>query len=44
MASSARTARKVMAKLCRVLKDWPLHRTSTSDGDNTDVFVLAVSF
>ncbi|XP_066856157.1 maestro heat-like repeat-containing protein family member 7 [Anser cygnoides] len=43
MTSSARTARKVMAELCCVLKDWPLHRTSTSDGDDTDVFVLAAT-
>lgn len=44
MVVSSRTKKKVMTELCHVLKDWPFHRTSTSDGDNTDVFALAVSF
>lgn len=44
MFVSSRTKKTVMVQLCRVLKDWPFHRTSTSDGDNTDVFALAVSF
>ncbi|XP_071898057.1 maestro heat-like repeat-containing protein family member 6 [Anas platyrhynchos] len=43
MVVSSRTKKKVMAELCRVLKDWPFHRTSTSDGDNTDVFALAAT-
>uniref|UniRef100_A0A8C3B6V9 Uncharacterized protein n=1 Tax=Cairina moschata TaxID=8855 RepID=A0A8C3B6V9_CAIMO len=43
MFVSSRTKKTVMVQLCRVLKDWPFHRTSTSDGDNTDVFALAAT-
>eukprot|EP00075_Anas_platyrhynchos_P028570 XP_027317823.1 uncharacterized protein LOC113844180 [Anas platyrhynchos] len=43
MVVSSRTKKKVMTELCHVLKDWPFHRTSTSDGDNTDVFALAAT-
>lgn len=44
IVSSRRTAEKVLPELLCVLEDWPLHSTSTSDKDNTDVFPLAVSF
>ncbi|KFO55675.1 hypothetical protein N302_15719, partial [Corvus brachyrhynchos] len=44
IVSSSRTAEKVLPELLCVLEDWPLHSTSTSDNDNSDVFSLAVSF
>lgn len=44
IVSSSRTAEKVLPELLCVLEDWPLHRTSTSDKDDSDVFSLAVSF
>lgn len=42
--SSSRIVEKVLPELLCVLEDWPLHSTSTSDKDNSDVFPLAVSF
>lgn len=44
MVSTSGTAEKVLLELLCVLEDWPLHSTSTSDGDKKDVFALAVSF
>lgn len=44
IVSSSRTAEKVLPELLCVLEDWPLHSTSTSDKDYSDVFSLAVSF
>lgn len=44
ITSSHRTAEKVLPELLCVLEDWPLHSTSTSDKDDSDVFPLAVSF
>ena len=44
MVSTSRTAEVVLLELLCVLQDWPLHSTFTSDGDNTDIFALAVSF
>ena len=44
MVSTSRTAEKVLPELLCVLEDWPLHSTSTSDGDYVGVFALAVSF
>ncbi|KAL2293878.1 hypothetical protein Nmel_007576, partial [Mimus melanotis] len=41
--SSNRTAEKVLPELLCVLEDWPLHSTSTSDKDNSDVFSLAAT-
>ncbi|KAK4817757.1 hypothetical protein QYF61_026980 [Mycteria americana] len=41
MASTNRTAEVVLLELLRMLQDWPLHSTFTSDGDNTDIFALA---
>ncbi|KAK4817783.1 hypothetical protein QYF61_027006 [Mycteria americana] len=41
MASTSRTAEVVLLELLCVLRDWPLHSTFTSDGDNTDIFALA---
>ena len=35
---------KVLPILLCVVEDWPLHNTCTSDGDNKDVFALAVCF
>ncbi|XP_051643138.1 uncharacterized protein LOC127470983 [Manacus candei] len=43
IASSGMTVEKVLPKLLRVMEDWPLHSTSTSDGDKTDVFALAAT-
>lgn len=44
IASSGATVDKVMPTLLSVLEDWPVHKIYTSDGDNKDVFSLAVSF
>ncbi|XP_027489411.1 uncharacterized protein LOC113942485, partial [Corapipo altera] len=41
IASSGRTVVKVLPQLLSVMEEWPLHSTSTSDGDETDVFALA---
>ncbi|KFP26260.1 hypothetical protein N325_01778, partial [Colius striatus] len=41
--SNAKTADKVLRELLRVLQDWPLHSTCTSDGDRMDVFALAAT-
>ncbi|CAN8220577.1 unnamed protein product [Coccothraustes coccothraustes] len=41
--SSRRTVEKVLPELLCVLEDWPLHSTSTSDKDNSDVFPLAAT-
>nr|XP_030114433.3 uncharacterized protein LOC100223460 isoform X3 [Taeniopygia guttata] len=41
--SSHRTAEKVLPELLCVLEDWPLHNTSTSDKDDSDVFPLAAT-
>ncbi|KFW78247.1 hypothetical protein N305_02381, partial [Manacus vitellinus] len=43
IASSGMTVEKVLPKLLRVMEDWPLHSTSTSDGDKSDVFALAAT-
>uniref|UniRef100_A0A803VUA9 Maestro heat like repeat family member 6 n=1 Tax=Ficedula albicollis TaxID=59894 RepID=A0A803VUA9_FICAL len=43
IVSSNRTAEKVLPELLCVLEDWPLHSTSTSDKDNSDVFSLAAT-
>ena len=34
---------KGLPTLLCVMEDWPLHSMCTSDGDNKDVFALAVS-
>ncbi|XP_064289589.1 uncharacterized protein LOC135308512 [Passer domesticus] len=34
---------KVLPTLLCVMEDWPVHSTSTSDGDDTDVFALAAT-
>ncbi|XP_041877973.1 uncharacterized protein LOC121661650 isoform X1 [Corvus kubaryi] len=34
---------KVLPTLLCVMQEWPLHSTSTSDGDDTDVFALAAT-
>lgn len=44
IASSGTTAENVLPTLLHVMEDWPSHSVSTSDGDNADVFALAVSF
>ncbi|NXE99872.1 MROH9 protein, partial [Menura novaehollandiae] len=41
--SSSRTAEKVLPELLCVLEDWPVHSTSTSDEDCSDVFSLAAT-
>ncbi|NXA16557.1 MROH9 protein, partial [Sapayoa aenigma] len=41
--SSSRTAEKVLPELLCVLEDWPLHSTSTSDKDYSDIFSLAAT-
>ncbi|KFW64855.1 hypothetical protein AS28_12868, partial [Pygoscelis adeliae] len=43
MVSTSGTAEKVLLELLCVLEDWPLHSTSTSDGDKKDVFALAAT-
>ncbi|NWV30470.1 MROH9 protein, partial [Origma solitaria] len=43
IVSSNRTAEKVLPELLCVLEDWPLHSTSTSDKDSSDVFSLAAT-
>ncbi|NXQ33797.1 MROH9 protein, partial [Alaudala cheleensis] len=43
IVSSSRTAEKVLPELLCVLEDWPLHSTSTSDMDDSDVFSLAAT-
>lgn len=42
--SNVETSKLVMNELIRVLDDWPLHKTSTADGNNIVVCSLAVSF
>ncbi|KAM7048943.1 uncharacterized protein M8220_004604 isoform 4-T5 [Acridotheres tristis] len=42
IASSGTTMEKVLPTLLCVLEDWPVRRMYTSDGDNKDVFALAV--
>ncbi|XP_027766928.1 uncharacterized protein LOC114073358 [Empidonax traillii] len=41
IASSGTALEKVLPKLLSVMEDWPLHSSSTSDGDNMPVFALA---
>ncbi|XP_051652078.1 uncharacterized protein LOC127474818 isoform X2 [Manacus candei] len=43
IGSSGTTVEKVLPTLLRVMEDWPVHRMSTSDGDNRDVFALAAT-
>ncbi|XP_032552659.1 uncharacterized protein LOC116791087 [Chiroxiphia lanceolata] len=43
ITSPGRTVVKVLPQLLSVMEDWPLHSTSTSDGDETDVFALAAT-
>ncbi|NWZ93441.1 MROH9 protein, partial [Nesospiza acunhae] len=43
IVSSSRIVEKVLPELLCVLEDWPLHSTSTSDKDNSDVFPLAAT-
>ncbi|NXE59843.1 MROH9 protein, partial [Calcarius ornatus] len=43
IVSSRKIAEKVLPELLCVLEDWPLHSTSTSDKDNSDVFPLAAT-
>ena len=44
LVSKPEAAERVLQELLSVLEDWPLHKIFTSDGDDTDVFSLAVSF
>ncbi|XP_027493716.1 uncharacterized protein LOC113944584 [Corapipo altera] len=44
IASSGTTVEKVLPTLLGAMEDWPVHTVSTSDGDGTDIFSLAVSF
>ncbi|XP_005062992.1 PREDICTED: uncharacterized protein LOC101821108 [Ficedula albicollis] len=43
IGTSGPTVEKVLPALLCVMEDWPLHSTLTSDGDDTDVFVLAAT-
>ncbi|XP_054685483.1 maestro heat-like repeat-containing protein family member 6 [Grus americana] len=43
MVSMNRTAEKVLLELLCVLEEWPLHTTSTSDGEIMDIFALAAT-
>ncbi|XP_030920672.1 uncharacterized protein LOC115948936 [Geospiza fortis] len=43
IGSSGPAVEKVLATLLCVMADWPLSRMFTSDGDNEEVFALAVS-
>ncbi|NWS11392.1 MROH9 protein, partial [Pachyramphus minor] len=43
IVSSSRAAEKALPELLCVLEDWPLHSTSTSDEDYSDVFSLAAT-
>ncbi|XP_064497303.1 uncharacterized protein LOC135406795 isoform X2 [Pseudopipra pipra] len=43
IVSSSRAAEKVLPELLCVLEDWPLHSTSTSDKDDSDIFSLAAT-
>ncbi|XP_027487036.1 maestro heat-like repeat-containing protein family member 6 isoform X1 [Corapipo altera] len=43
IASWEMAVEKVLPKLLCVMEDWPLHSTSTSDGEKTDVFALAAT-
>ncbi|XP_027767206.1 uncharacterized protein LOC114073686, partial [Empidonax traillii] len=43
IASSGMALEKVLPELLCVMEDWPLHSSSTSDGDNTPVFALAAT-
>ncbi|XP_040416907.1 maestro heat-like repeat-containing protein family member 7 isoform X2 [Cygnus olor] len=43
MFSDGETSKLVMNELVRVLEDWPLHRTSTADRDDTAVCSLAAT-
>ncbi|XP_061864803.1 uncharacterized protein LOC133626893 isoform X2 [Colius striatus] len=43
MVSTSRRPEKVLRELLRVLEDWPLHRTSTSDGDSIHICALAAT-
>lgn len=44
IASSGTTTEKVLPTLLCVMDGWPVQKMYTSDGDNKDVFSLAVSF
>ncbi|KFV89718.1 hypothetical protein N326_04509, partial [Eurypyga helias] len=43
MMSTRLSAEKVLLELLHVLEDWPLHSTTTSDGDGAGVFALAAT-
>ncbi|XP_065493647.1 maestro heat-like repeat-containing protein family member 6 [Caloenas nicobarica] len=43
MVATSMTTKKVFLELLCVLEDWPLHSTSTSDGDHQDVIALAAT-
>ncbi|NWR94616.1 MROH9 protein, partial [Furnarius figulus] len=43
IVSSSRAAEKVLPELLCVLEDWPLHTTSTTDNDSSDIFSLAAT-
>ncbi|XP_053916480.1 maestro heat-like repeat-containing protein family member 2B [Cuculus canorus] len=43
LVSERSCAERVLWELLGVLEDWPLHSTSTSDGDETEVVVLAAT-
>ncbi|NXM24836.1 MROH9 protein, partial [Oxyruncus cristatus] len=43
IVSSSRAAEKVLPELLCVLEDWPLHSTSTSDKDYSDILSLAAT-
>ncbi|XP_056351736.1 uncharacterized protein LOC130255280 [Oenanthe melanoleuca] len=43
IGTSGPTVEKVLPTLLCVMEDWPLHSMFTSDGDDTDVFVLAAT-
>ncbi|XP_064925341.1 maestro heat-like repeat-containing protein family member 7 isoform X2 [Columba livia] len=43
MVTTSMTTKKVFRELLCVLEDWPLHSTSTCDGDQQDVLALAAT-
>ncbi|KAI1236947.1 hypothetical protein IHE44_0014165, partial [Lamprotornis superbus] len=43
IATSEMAVEKVLPTLLCVMEDWPLHRTSTSDRDDMEIFALAAS-
>ncbi|KFP31063.1 hypothetical protein N325_02608, partial [Colius striatus] len=40
MMSMSKRADRVLQELLCVIEDWPLHRTSTSDGKSINIFAL----